>query len=109
MPVSKPVIYEVELVVDGEIADDYLAWLRGHVMQLLELDGFVDASIDRRERLDEDSEADQVRFCVRYELRDREAFERYLREAIIHRIAPITPHLILCYIAERVLGLPKSY
>ncbi|MCB1741672.1 MAG: acyl-CoA/acyl-ACP dehydrogenase [Gammaproteobacteria bacterium] len=35
--------------------------------------------------------------------------ERYLREAIIHRIAPITPHLILCYIAERVLGLPKSY
>lgn len=35
--------------------------------------------------------------------------ERYLREAIIHRIAPITPHMILCYIAERVLGLPKSY
>jgi acyl-CoA dehydrogenase len=35
--------------------------------------------------------------------------ERYLRECLIHRIAPITPHLILCYIAERVLGLPKSY
>ena len=35
--------------------------------------------------------------------------ERYLREAIIHRIAPITPHMVLCYIAERVLGLPKSY
>ena len=35
--------------------------------------------------------------------------ERYMREALIHRIAPITPHLILCYIAERVLGLPKSY
>jgi acyl-CoA dehydrogenase len=35
--------------------------------------------------------------------------ERYFRECIIHRLAPITPHLILCYIAERVLGLPKSY
>ena len=35
--------------------------------------------------------------------------ERYLRECMIHRIAPITPHLALCYIAERVLGLPKSY
>ncbi|MBT6272940.1 MAG: acyl-CoA/acyl-ACP dehydrogenase [Chromatiales bacterium] len=35
--------------------------------------------------------------------------ERYLREALIHRLAPISPHLILCYIAERVLGLPKSY
>ena len=35
--------------------------------------------------------------------------ERYLREAIIHRLAPISPHLVLCYIAEKVLGLPKSY
>ena len=35
--------------------------------------------------------------------------ERYLRESMIPRIVPISPHLILCYIAERVLGLPKSY
>jgi len=35
--------------------------------------------------------------------------ERYLREALLGRIAPISPQLILCYVAERVLGLPKSY
>jgi acyl-CoA dehydrogenase len=35
--------------------------------------------------------------------------ERYFREIQIARIAPVTPHLILCYIAEKVLGLPKSY
>ena len=35
--------------------------------------------------------------------------ERYLREALITRIAPITPHLILNFIAEKALGLPKSY
>ena len=35
--------------------------------------------------------------------------ERYLRESMIPRIAPVTPQLILCFIAERVLGLPKSY
>ena len=35
--------------------------------------------------------------------------ERYLRESLIPRIAPISPQLILSYIAERVLGLPKSY
>src|SRR3984957_4303802 len=34
--------------------------------------------------------------------------ERYLREVMIPRIAPVSPHLILCYIAERALGLPKS-
>jgi acyl-CoA dehydrogenase len=35
--------------------------------------------------------------------------ERYLREAFVPRIAPISPQLILCFIAEKVLGLPKSY
>jgi len=35
--------------------------------------------------------------------------ERYLRESWIPRIAPVTPHLILNFLAERVLGLPKSY
>ncbi len=35
--------------------------------------------------------------------------ERYFREVLIHRLAPISPQLILCYLAERVLGLPKSY
>jgi hypothetical protein len=34
--------------------------------------------------------------------------ERYMREVMISRIAPISPQLILCYIAEKVLGLPKS-
>lgn len=35
--------------------------------------------------------------------------ERYLREIMIPRIAPISPELVMCFIAERVLGLPKSY
>jgi len=35
--------------------------------------------------------------------------ERYLRESMIARLAPVTPQLILCFIAEKVLGLPKSY
>ncbi|MBB5688364.1 acyl-CoA/acyl-ACP dehydrogenase [Roseomonas alkaliterrae] len=35
--------------------------------------------------------------------------ERYLRESLIPRIAPVSRELILSHIAERVLGLPKSY
>jgi acyl-CoA dehydrogenase len=35
--------------------------------------------------------------------------ERYLREAWIPRLAPVSPQLVLCFIAEKVLGLPKSY
>jgi len=35
--------------------------------------------------------------------------ERYLREAMLPRIAPVSPQMIFCFIAEKVLGLPKSY
>ena len=35
--------------------------------------------------------------------------ERLFRESILTRIAPITEQLVLSFIAERVLGLPKSY
>ena len=35
--------------------------------------------------------------------------ERFLREVMIARIAPVSEQLVLCYVAERVLGLPKSY
>ena len=35
--------------------------------------------------------------------------ERLLRESLIARIAPVSREMILNFIAERVLGLPKSY
>jgi acyl-CoA dehydrogenase len=35
--------------------------------------------------------------------------ERYLREAMILRIAPVSPQMILNYVAEKVLSLPRSY
>jgi acyl-CoA dehydrogenase len=35
--------------------------------------------------------------------------ERYFREVMLTRIAPVSPQLILCYLAERMLDLPKSY
>ena len=35
--------------------------------------------------------------------------ERYMREAMLARIAPVSREMILNFISERVLGLPKSY
>lgn len=35
--------------------------------------------------------------------------ERYLREILIPRTAPVSPHMILNFLAEKVLELPKSY
>jgi alkylation response protein AidB-like acyl-CoA dehydrogenase len=35
--------------------------------------------------------------------------EHLLREVLIPRTAPISPHMILSFLAEKVLDLPKSY
>ena len=35
--------------------------------------------------------------------------ERYMRESFVSRIAPVSREMILNYISERVLGLPRSY
>ena len=35
--------------------------------------------------------------------------ERLMREVMLFRIAPVSPQLIKCFIAEKVLGLPRSY
>ena len=35
--------------------------------------------------------------------------ERFMREIMIARIAPVSRELALCHVAEKALGLPKSY
>jgi acyl-CoA dehydrogenase len=35
--------------------------------------------------------------------------ERYFRETKLWRVAPVSQNLVLAYLAERVLGLPRSY
>ncbi len=35
--------------------------------------------------------------------------ERYFRESILTQLGPVSQELVLCFIAERALGLPKSY
>lgn len=35
--------------------------------------------------------------------------ERYFREAMLPRLAPVSREMICNYIAERVLALPRSY
>jgi hypothetical protein len=71
------VVYEVTLDVDAAIANEYRAWLNRHTAELLALPGFLDARI-----LDllEPSSPGRVGLCVQYTLRDREAYDAYLRD-----------------------------
>lgn len=71
------VVYEVTLDVDAAIANEYRAWLNRHTAELLALPGFLDARI-----LDvlEPSSPGRVGLCVQYMLRDRDAYDAYVRD-----------------------------
>ena len=72
------IVYTVDLDVDVELAAEYLPWLRGHVREMLTLPGFVDAQIF--ERVEPQPDNGHAAFSVHYRLRDRAAFNDYLRE-----------------------------
>ncbi len=66
-------IYEVNLFVDTAIADEYAEWLKGHVDEMLEIDGFQEATWYAVEN---DNDAEE-HWCIHYRLDNREALEAY--------------------------------
>lgn len=74
----KRVIYEVNIEVDAAAHDDYRAWLRGHIAEILALPGFTGAKVF--DVLEPPPSAGRVGLSVQYALRDREALDDYLRD-----------------------------
>jgi len=75
MVASGPVIYEVNLVPEPAIEEQFDDWLREHVREMLGLPGFIDATISRVEHED-----GRTARSVQYELQDRKALEQYLSD-----------------------------
>ncbi|HSQ70562.1 MAG TPA: DUF4286 family protein [Steroidobacteraceae bacterium] len=76
LPSPSGVTYEVELEADAAIEKNFDTWLRDHVADVLQFDGFLSAEI-----LTADADSpDHVRRIVRYRLRDRAALDDYLRD-----------------------------
>ena len=71
---SQGVIYEVNLEADADIAGPFDTWLRDHIADMLQFEGFRSAEI-----LDDPSApAGRVRRIVQYRLRDQAALDDYL-------------------------------
>lgn len=70
------IAYVVELEMDIALRDEYLAWLDGHVDEMLALPGFTGAEIFIRS----EPPPPAGRFIVQahYRLRDRAAWDDYL-------------------------------
>ena len=75
LPQENPgVIYEVNLEADADLAGPFDTWLRDHVADMLQLEGFRSAEI-----LDDPAAPPgRIRRIVQYRLRDRAALEHYL-------------------------------
>ena len=71
------IVYEVNLAVDRDVAEDYAAWLGPHIDALLALDGFLGA-----EWFSVEQEANdwRVHWCIQYRVRDREVLQIYFDE-----------------------------
>jgi len=75
-------IYEVNLTVDEDVASRYSAWLREHIREMLEVDGFEAAAwYVRSEDGDTIPEAgeptDPREWTIQYQVRDRDALQAY--------------------------------
>jgi hypothetical protein len=70
-------VYEVECTLDPDVAPAFDAWLPGHVAQVLETPGFLDAELLHPADAAPDG---RPRRLIRYRVRDRAALDRYLEE-----------------------------
>ena len=67
------VTYEVNLAVDREIAGEYAAWLKEHVGEMLDIEGFLSSD----QWIEESEDPDRIHFCIHYRLASRRALEDY--------------------------------
>ena len=73
---QRSVIYEVNLEADAAIEAPFDTWLRDHVADMLQFDGFLAAEL----LADETAPPGRIRRIVQYRLRDQAALDRYLRD-----------------------------
>lgn len=78
--VSCAVIYEVNLEIEPEVADEFKIWLHSHISEMLALPGFVSARGFKRQPDEEGCAGIPLLLTVHYTLESREALEKYFKE-----------------------------
>jgi heme-degrading monooxygenase HmoA len=69
------ILYEVNLIIDADAADDYAAWLADHIGDILRIDGFVSA-----EWWEVETGEPGAHYCVQYRVKSRDHLEAYFRD-----------------------------
>ena len=69
-------IYEVNLEVDHDIADEYSQWLEDHIGQVLKFEGFLSAELFE-EQTGGVEKNNSGKWTIHYHVRDLECLENY--------------------------------
>lgn len=64
--------YEVTIQIETDILDEYLVWLKGHIKEMLKIEGITDAKIFKVEVLGEKV------ICIRYLFDSKTSLDNYL-------------------------------
>lgn len=70
------VIYEVNLLIDKEIYEQFQSWLNEHAKEMLEFPGFIQAQILKPE---EDDTPNQKKLTVHYQLDNNNSLLNYFK------------------------------
>lgn len=74
-------IYEVNLSVNQEVANDFKKWLSIHIPEVVKVGQFESAEWFSRRSEDEGSQTtDQVLWTIQYRVKDRKTLETYLEK-----------------------------
>ena len=76
-------LYEVNLEIDAQVAEEFSQWLAPHIEEMLSFDGFQSAQWYTRNREDEGVNEDVVLWTIQYTLKNRDAYTQY-----VHTHAP---------------------
>lgn len=71
------IVYEVNLTIERAIFSSFQVWLKKHVQDMVQLPGFVSASILKQEQ---EPSAEQHKLTVHYQLESREALATYFND-----------------------------
>lgn len=73
LPLKQAVIYEVNLTIVNDVIEQFDAWLKKHIDEMLAIPGFISASTSVIENDDNDTK----QRCVQYRLTDQAALDAY--------------------------------
>lgn len=72
-------VFEVNISVQRDVAEQYLQWLEKHIHEVLAIDGFLSARVFEVEPA-EGALPDFLLLCAQYMLKDRVSLDVYLRD-----------------------------